>query len=239
MAIRIASMYWSNIAPGIIQAQADVFRHFGYAIDQQEATGTAHDAWLYAYMSSLGEDDIAVFVDIDCIPTQRDAVEKAVAAAAAGRLYGCAQSANHTTDPDFVYAGPMFMALGKDTWTRIGKPSFGIDASNDVAARVTRQALAAGVQVELIWPRMVCLPRWRLSTEGVFGIGTFYDTGVFHLFESRASAFGKLFSDVATQVLADQPCDYLALARKASVLDAARKPLKHRLQAAFFPDRID
>ena len=83
-------------------------------------------------MAELAEDDVALLVDIDCFPLNRDIVERAFAAAREGRIFGCAQSTNHI-DPDRLFVAPMFMAISRRTWDRLGRPSFRRDARNDVA----------------------------------------------------------------------------------------------------------
>jgi hypothetical protein len=211
---RIVALYWDNIDPRVVRAQRDVFAKFGYPIDQRERTGLNHGDFLDAYMGELAEDDVALLMDIDCFPLNREIVERAFAAARAGRIFGCAQSTNHI-DPDRIYVAPMFMAISQATWNALGRPSFKPDAENDVAQRLHDLALARGVTVERLDPFGAIVPKWRLGDVGFYGVGTFYRGGVFHLFESRWTPFSFLLFDVAEAVLADRPIDYSALMTKA------------------------
>ena len=211
---RIVSLYWDNIDPRIIRAQRDVFAHFGFDIDQRERTGLNHGDFLDGYMTEIAEDDIALLMDIDCFPLNREIVDRAFAAARAGRIFGCAQSMSHV-DPDRLFVAPTFMAISRRTWDGLGRPSFRPDATNDVAQRLNELATAAGVDTEMLYPWGCIVPKWRLVEIALYGIGTFYRGGVFHLFESRKTPFSFILYDVAEAVLNDRPVDYLDLMEKA------------------------
>ena len=160
------------------------------------------------------EDDVALLMDIDCFPLNREIVDRAFAAARAGRIFGCAQSTSHV-DSDRLFVAPMFMAISRRTWDGLGRPSFRPDASHDVAQRLNEVATAAGVGIEMLYPWGCIVPKWRLGEIALYGIGTFYRGGVFHLFESRKTPFSYILYDVAEAVLNDRPIDYVALMQKA------------------------
>jgi hypothetical protein len=223
----IVSMYWDNIEPGVVAAQRRVFEHFGLSVDQREKTGTSHGNFLDEFMASLGKDDVALLMDIDCFPLNREIVSKAFAAAREGRIFGCAQS-NNEFNPDRLYAGPMFMAISRRTWDRLGCPSFCQDEQNDVAQHLGDIAGAAGVSVEMLQPWACIVPKWRLGDIALFGIGTFYRGGVFHLFQSRGTPYSFILYDVADAILNDREIDHLALVRKALPLYADENRLARR-----------
>jgi hypothetical protein len=211
---RIVSLYWDNIDRRVVEAQRAVFAHFGFTIDQRERTGLDHGDFLDGFMAEIGEDDVALLMDIDCFPLNREIVDRAFAAARAGRIFGCAQSTSHV-DPDRVFVAPMFMAISRRTWDALGRPSFRPDARNDVAQRLNEVAVAAGVVIERLEPWGCIVPKWRLGDIGLYGVGTFYRGGVFHLFESRWTPYSYILYDVAEAVLRDRPIDYAALMQKA------------------------
>ena len=211
---RIVSLYWDNIDRRIVEAQRRVFAHFGLAIDQRERTGLQHGDFLDAYMAELAEDDVALLVDIDCFPLNRAIVERAFAAAREGRIFGCAQSSN-PVDPDRLFVAPMFMAIARRTWYRLGRPSFRRDARNDVAQALHDQAVAAGIEVEMLYPWACVAPKWRLGDVALYGIGTFYRGGVFHLFESRRKIYAFILFEVADATIEGRQIDPLALANRA------------------------
>jgi hypothetical protein len=211
---RIVSMYWDNIEKRIVEAQRKVFEHLGYTIEQCERTGLDHADFLDGWMASLGDDDVALITDIDCFPLNREVVERAFAAAKEGRIFGCAQSSNHI-DPDRLFAAPMFLAISKKTWDLLGQESFKPDALNDVAQRLHDKAVAAGITVDLLYPWACIVPKWKLATIALYGIGTFYQGGVFHLYQSRRTPYTFILYDVADAVLNDREIDHLALINKA------------------------
>lgn len=211
---RIVALYWDNIDPRIVKAQADVFAHFGYEIDQRERTNVNHGDFLDAYMEELGSDDVALLMDIDCLPLNGEIVARAFAAAREGKIFGCAQSSSHI-DPDRLYVAPMFMAISKQTWEALGRPSFRPDAENDVAQRLNDIARAGGVEIERLDPFGAIVPKWRLGDVGFYGVGTFYRGGVFHLFESRWTPFTFLLFEVADAVLRNREIDHVALMARA------------------------
>ncbi len=219
---RIVSLYWDNIDTRVVAAQREVFAHLGYSIDQRERTGVNHGDFLDAYMAEIGDDDVALLTDIDCFPLNRAIVEQAFAAALAGHIFGCAQSTNHI-DPDRIFAAPMFMAIAKRTWDAIGRPSFRPDSENDVAQRLNAIAAANRVPIDLLYPWAAILPKWRLGDIALYGTGTFYRGGVFHLFESRWTPYSYILFDVAEAVLHDRPVDYASLMRKALGLRGSQK----------------
>jgi hypothetical protein len=219
---RIVALYWDNIDRKVVAAQRDVFAHFGFQVDQRLRTGVNHGDFLDAYMEELGEDDVALLTDIDCFPLNREIVERAFARARDGAIFGCAQSSNHI-DPDRLFVAPMFMAISRRTWDTLGRPSFQPDAQNDVAQRLNDWALARGVEIEMLMPFGAIVPKWRLGDVGLYGVGTFYRGGVFHLFESRWTPFAFLLFDVADAVLHDRAIDYAALMRKALATRGSQK----------------
>jgi hypothetical protein len=214
---RIVSLYWDNIDPRVVTAQRKVFAHFGLYIDQRERTGSGHGDFLDGYMAEIAEDDVVLLVDIDCFPLNRGIVDRAFAAARAGQIFGCAQSTSHV-DSDRLFVAPMFMAISRRTWEGLGRPSFRPDASHDVAQRLNEVATAAGVGIEMLYPWGCIVPKWRLGEIALYGIGTFYRGGVFHLFESRKTPSSYILYDVAEAVLNDRPIDYVDLMKKAMPL---------------------
>ena len=211
---RIVSLYWDNVDYRIVEAQRRVFAHFGLAIDQRERTGLRHGDFLDSYMAEIAEDDVALLVDIDCFPLNRAIVNRAFAAARDGHIFGCAQATSHI-DPERLYVAPMFMAISRRTWDRLGRPSFCPDAGNDVAQALHDRAVAAGVEVEMLYPEACVAPKWRLGDVAIYGIGTFYRGGVFHLFESRRKLYRFILLEVAEATIAGRRSDLLGLIDRA------------------------
>jgi hypothetical protein len=214
----IRSMYHNNIDHRLRTTQAEVLAALGYPLVQDDATGVAHGQWLTETLAKLGPDEVILFLDIDCIPLEREIVEQALQAAEAGHVFGAAQAANHL-DPNFIYAAPMFLAVSRRTWERLARPSLVVDSDFDSGGRLTAAARAAGVAVDLVWPSFTLHPRWLLGNRGCYGIGTFYDGRVFHLFRSRkADGHVAAFVEVGRSVVDGRPIDYLGLYRRSHSL---------------------
>lgn len=204
--LRIITLYWSNIPTAIVRLQAEVFRHLERPIEQVERTGMKHGDFLDNTMRDAAPDDVILFVDIDCIPTNREIIDHAHHVAETGGIFGCAQSAE-AFGYRRIYTGPMFMAISRRTWDDIGQPSFNATSSSDVGQAVHDRAQEEGVSIEYIYPWACAIPKWNLADRAVFGIGTFYGGGVFHLFESRVRNYAFLFQNVAQDVIANRPID--------------------------------
>ena len=107
------------------------------------------------------------------------------------------------------------MAISRRTWDRLGRPSFRPDANNDVAQRLNEVAKATGVEIEMLYPWGCIVPKWRLGDVALYGIGTFYRGGVFHLFESRLIPYSYILFEVAEAVCANRQVDFRALMLRA------------------------
>lgn len=214
----LKSMYWNNIEPDMIARQKAAVSALGFNVEQDDETGKPHGIWLDKTLDALAPNDTVLFLDIDCIPLTSAIVEKAFQAAEAGRIFGSAQVANYL-DSDFIYAGPMFLCLSKATWEKLGRPSLMSSKTDDVGMRLSKTALAAKVPVDLVWPNFVCKPRWPMGSKHCFGIGTFYEGEIFHLFESRNhKGYGYAFRYVADCVISGRPIDYVELHDKMNSL---------------------
>ncbi|MFN4099823.1 MAG: hypothetical protein ACK4GT_08600, partial [Pararhodobacter sp.] len=161
----------------------------------------SHSVWLQAMFEAEG-DGLTIVADIDAFPLSRAAFERLLEPARAGGVAGLAQVANHK-NPDRLYAGPMFLAAGRDVYRALGRPAMARWDKGDVAQALTDAADAQGVPVSLTYPSFAIRPEWALAQRGVFGIGTFYgDLEFFHLFQSRKRNSMQLFVAVAEDVIA-------------------------------------
>jgi hypothetical protein len=212
----IHTMHWDNIPQGILEKQKAVFDHLKLPLQQERAHKQPHGEWMREVLARYNSDDIVIFCDIDAFPLHQEACLQAVAHAQAGGLFGLAQFSNHKPG-NAVYAGPMFMALRKGLWERLGKPDLQSSKQYDAAEVLSALARAQDVALCMPAPTATLISKWALGHEGVFGIGTFYgQRDFFHLFESRKPAYGALLAAVADDVTQDKPLNfahYLALAQ--------------------------
>lgn len=198
------SFYRSNIPKELLRAQRNVFAHFNIPLKQWHCDSMSHAAWMEWLLAQPGDSQPMVICDIDAFPLDRGAYDRLVARASDGVLIGLAQVANHK-DPSRIYAGPMFIAMPPTLYSRLGAPSLEKSAKADVAQVLTDRSEAEKLPVERIPPSFAICPKWALSDQGVFGIGTFYgDMEFFHLFQSRKRSFVELFCAVAEGTIAGQ-----------------------------------
>ena len=203
MTTGIFSLLWDNIDDRIPSLQKRIGDHLDIHIRQHKIDGIRHSEWMNWLMASesFRNIDTFLFIDIDCFPINRAVIDDAINSAKSDKIFGCAQSAAHLTRPQETYAGPFFLSLTRDTYQKIGNPSFHNDKEFDVGQRITVVGRERGIEIDLIWPTEVLIPRWNLGENKKFGIGTTYGGSVFHLFECRKSLHIELFEKKAEETL--------------------------------------
>ncbi|MGC1505942.1 MAG: hypothetical protein WA782_17610 [Sulfitobacter sp.] len=198
----VQTYYRKNIPAELVAAQARVFAHFGIPLNQCLDDSLSHAGWMARTLSQPQTSDVVVIADIDAFPLSRGAFDHMVAEARKGALVGLSQVANHK-DPDRIYAGPMFMALPASMYGDFGTPALERTQTCDVAQVLTDTAQERGIPTLLIPPKFAIAPKWPLSDQGVFGVGTFYgEMAFFHLFQSRKRNAVALFGAVADATIA-------------------------------------
>ncbi|MEH2922766.1 hypothetical protein ACFFL1_12725 [Samsonia erythrinae] len=206
--IKIYSFYWDNIDLRLVDAQRKVFESFGFKIEQHHRHGMDHGLWIEEVLNSAEENEIIIIVDIDCIPLNLEAVQKAIAIADNGGIFGCAQSANHI-DYRYIYAAPMFCAIKAKTWQSLGCPSLQADENFDVGGRMTSIAAQKGINIEMAYPSHSAVPKWLLGDKYIYGLFTIYNNSFLHLFESRKKYLIDCFVDLSIEIVSGiEPIDY-------------------------------
>lgn len=129
--------------------------------------------------------DVVLFLDIDCIPLNENAIDYYLEQAAAGKLIGNAQRSNHIENDQHVFVAPSALAISRETFLKIGAPLAQENSRSDVAEEYTWAAEHDNVPVELVLPLSYAKapykynwekdqrPFWALK-DGmpVYGIGT-------------------------------------------------------------------
>lgn len=192
MHFSIHSFYWEN-KQHYADRQKQVFAHFGYDVQQTCATGMQHGVWMDSVLNAA-TDDVILIADIDAIPTLPHTVADDIALAATGVLVGCRGMPNHI-HPLRDYAGAWWFAIRPSVWRAMGSPSaeandmIAIPTNEtrvDVAQRITDAARAQNIPIKLHEPVHCAYPEWDLPGKPkAYGVGTLYENGVFHLFNSR------------------------------------------------------
>jgi hypothetical protein len=211
MKYRIVSLYWNNVSERIVAAQRDTFMALGFKIEQYNLDGLRHSTFITEQLSRSTPETVLLVVDIDCIPINREAVTKALEVANSGGLYGAAQCSNHLQDTNHVFVAPCFMAIKTSTWDYLGLPSFEPDALNDVGQRLTRCSESSRLKTVKLRPEFCLIPKYRMGEDFPYGIGTFFESGIFHLYESRKRVYEPIFLAVAQTIINKKQIDYIGL----------------------------
>ena len=143
--------------------------------------------------------DIVFFLDIDCIPLSKEAIDLYAAAAAGGKMIGNAQRSNHLQNDQHVFAAPSALAVSANYYEAIGRPSAVPTRRGDVAEEYTFAAEAKGLPVEIVLPLKFDRPPLRMEWETdhsphwsladgmpVYGLGTTFG-------DSRGELFWHAF----------------------------------------------
>lgn len=146
------------------------------------------------FMTSIleEEEEVACFLDIDCLPHNIDVLESAYKWARDNDSFvGNAQNISHTILKNYIYAAASCLFVSKKAWKTLGSPSlswFVQDGKQvDTAQILTLRADQIGMDYQLMYPI-----GWdegegyKLGGYGKYGTGTLYP-GTWHYF--RISKF--------------------------------------------------
>ena len=202
--VEIYTLAWPDTDPRMIQAHTDVCKHLGVEVNYH-IQKLPHGAWMNHIMDS-SKADIVGFLDIDCIPLNKAVVDEAIEYCVKNKTFvGIAQASNHISPKSHIFAAPAFFFMWRETWEKLDKPTFSETPNADVAENVSYSAELADMRYKTLYP--TCYTKdpdegaWHLHTYGKYGIGTFFEGGVFHLYQARMNNNVDLFLDVANNVL--------------------------------------
>jgi hypothetical protein len=186
MKTAVVTFYMDNMPAKLVGAQAEVVSRFlpkGWDFHQIN-TACSHAESVDKFLTATRYKRI-VLLDLDCIPLHGNAFHLLAADVTSDQIVGCAQRANHIDNDGHLYAGPFCCAFDRDLFDAVGRPSFAATPRGDCGEELTYACEENGMKVKLWWPSHVEAPRWKLTDEISFGIGTEYEKGFWHLFESR------------------------------------------------------
>jgi len=187
---------WSNIDKRMISAQRSVLDRFG--IDATYCREKVpHGIWLDTVLRQSSA-DVVGFLDVDCVPTNQAVVQYAISYCQRYRSFiGIAQSSNHLGLRSHIFAAPAFLFIWRKVWDELGQPGFSATDNADVAEHFCYTAEAHGKRYGALypthWDREPEEGVWRLHNYGLFGIGTHFERGVYHLYQGRSKTHVNLF----------------------------------------------
>lgn len=183
----IITFYNEKINPIIVESQRKVFEHFGLTIHQIKPDvwrghGGSIDHFIQNHKKRW---DYILLLDIDCIPLDKDIVPETIEWIMNNDgLFSVAQKASHIPN-SIVYASPAYLGFSRKTYDLLGRPTFGCTDRSDCAGELTYISHEKDLEVKLLYPTEVEIPRWDLDGNIKFGTGTNYENRVYHYFESR------------------------------------------------------
>jgi len=201
--VSINTLYWDNTDQNVIDYHKKVMKYFDLDVHYTQQN-INHGLWIDSILTK-GDADVFVFMDSDCIPLKREAIDEAIQYCANGYMVGNAQVTNCIRAKHDLFCAPSFLVISRPYYERIGKPSAVNNKRSDVAQELTRAAVDAELRLKMNFPTSFqSVPAggiWRLSGYGYYGIGTIFDDKIYHLFQTRFKQNVELFKDTAGCVL--------------------------------------
>lgn len=96
--------------------------------------------------------DAVLFLDVDCVPLNDKAIELYLSRALQGVIVGNAQRSGHIENNNHLFAAPSAIAVSRETFEKIGRPSSIETTRGDVMEEYTYMAEVNNIKVELALP---------------------------------------------------------------------------------------
>ena len=202
----LVTFYSSDLNKDIVDNQKKVFNHFGLDINQVCCNPwVSHAKHVDDFIKNLGDDwDHIIVFDIDCIPLNEKIIPETIATILnENTICSVAQKASHIPN-SIIYASPAFIGFSKETFNFLGRPSFRETYRSDCGGELTHLAIEKNTDVKLLFPTSVETPKWPLTEDIMFGLGTNYDNSIFHSFESRMNNY-NIFNKKCEEILNTLP----------------------------------
>lgn len=204
MNCEIFTLYWDN-SEYLIDSHKKVTNHFNIPVNYHHVNGMQHGKWMDLVLKET-KSDIVGFFDPDCVPLNIEIVNYAANYVAKNKtMIGCAQSSNHIFPYNHIFAAPCFFFIYRETWEKLGSPSFLENERSDVAEEVSRRFEENKVPYKALYPthfeREPIEGVWRLSNYGYFGIGTVFANSVYHLYQGRYKQNAELFAQRCEDII--------------------------------------
>ena len=196
--MKFHTFYTDNLPEQLIEDHKKVCDYIGIDVTYHNQdfteyykTYTAHGKFMTSVME---QEEVACFLDIDCLPHNKELLEKAYNWAVENKSFvGNAQNISHTSMRNHIYAAASCLIVTKDAWNTLGNPDFSWFMQNetqiDTAQLLTLRADQIGMPYQLMYPKMWDEGEgYQLGGYGMYGTGTWY-SATWHYF--RISNFTK------------------------------------------------
>ena len=204
--MRFHTFYTENLSQQLIEDHKkvcdkvgiEVEYHIHDFIDDYDTLYTAHGKFL---TSILEKEEVACFLDIDCLPHNKELLEKAYTWSVENKSFvGNAQNVSHTQMRNHIFASQSCLIITQNAWNQLGKPDLSWFMQNgvqiDTSQILTLRADQIGMSYQLMYPVGYDENDHRsLGGYGMYGTGTLYPA-TWHYF--RISKFKDSIPDLWT-----------------------------------------
>jgi hypothetical protein len=182
----------SNISNEVCDYQRAVFDRFNLSVDQIKVDV---DHSVYGHGDFLNEkarnsnSKYIIFFDVDCIPLTSNLYDIIINELEKEQcIIGIEQLCN-SNPHNHLYAGPACLAFPVSLYKELGCPSLIQNNRSDVAEELTWICEENNIKVKYFTAISSEIPKWKLTSERNFGIGTTYSYNhvdvLYHQFEIR------------------------------------------------------
>ncbi len=172
-----------NLNPEVAKYQKKVFDFFKLPLNQFSG-GLSHGRFIDEIINSTNFDAYIIF-DIDCIPLKNIIYDYLLIELFKEEcIIGIEQTCNCNTSIGHIYAGPACFAITKNTYEKLGKPSFCENIRSDVAQELTHVCREKNIKTKFLKFGHANNKLWKLDNNRCFGFGSIYENGlIYHQFQ--------------------------------------------------------
>jgi hypothetical protein len=227
--MKFHTFYTDNLPEKLIEDHQNVCNHIDLEVQYHSEEFTDYDGVYTAhgkFMTSVMEkEEVACFLDIDCLPHNKELIKKAYNWAVENKSFvGNAQNISHTQMRNHIYAAASCLIVTKDAWNILGNPDFSWFMQNntqvDTAQILTLRADEIGFPYQLMYPigydeddlshcfvndYGITTHKKSLGSYGNYGIGTLYPA-TYHYFRISEiqNQLPNLWTTRVNNILEDQ-----------------------------------
>ena len=214
MNFEIHTLFWKDSNPIFYEYHSKIMKKFNININYTNEN-VNNGKWMNHVMNRASNDIIG-FIDIDCVVTNKKIIYDCLNYVDKNKsIIGISQVSNHISPFTHIFVGPGFFFINKNTWLSIGKPSFGqlkhklkniFKTKYDFAEGVCYAFEKKNIKYRALYPLYFDQPHpdYYIHNYGVYGIGTYYHGGIYHLYESRSNKNANIFKKKCELILNDQ-----------------------------------
>jgi hypothetical protein len=214
--IKISLHSWATsiINPELILYHQEVFEKLNLPINYTCSDYKGHGKWMESILKS-STSEVVIFFDIDCIPLNREIVLEAAKYSNDNvSIFGIAQVSNHIPPGDFIFCGASFLAISLEAWKNVGSPPLREFPGYDVGEYLSYLIIKNNKKYISLLPEYYHeFSGGYLHCFGEYGIGTYYEGGIFHLWQSRNGKYLNYFFSACNNILNNTQLDTKNLIR--------------------------